>query len=66
MPHSDRLIPVLVWALTLTHAVGQSILYRIEADNPSTPLGNSVAAVGDVKDWLATETERHLQSTQSG
>ena len=48
MPHSVRRLPVLVWMLTLTHAVGQSTLYRIEGDDPSTHLGNSVAAIGDV------------------
>ncbi|MEZ5329269.1 MAG: VCBS repeat-containing protein [Verrucomicrobiales bacterium] len=48
MPHSIRLLPVLVWALTLTHAMGQSILYRIEGDDPSSHLGKSVAAIGDV------------------
>ena len=48
VPHSVWLIPLLVRILTLTHAMGQSILYRIEGDDPSTHLGNSVAAIGDV------------------
>ncbi len=45
MPHSIKILPliVLVWSVTITHAVGQSILYRIEDDDPSVSLENSVA-----------------------